>query len=151
MIDGIKVKELKPNADERGCLQEILRSDDEFFEAFGQLYVSLNYPGVVRAWHYHKKQVDFITVVKGMAKVVAYDGREGSPTRGEVNEFFVGEQNRILVRIPELVMHGYKTIGCEPCLLINLPTRPYDRMDPDEYRIPPHDNDIPYSWGIKEK
>ncbi|MEJ2745568.1 MAG: dTDP-4-dehydrorhamnose 3,5-epimerase family protein, partial [bacterium] len=147
----VKVKELKPNADERGCLQEILRSDEEFFESFVQLYASLNYPGVVRAWHYHKKQTDYITVVKGMAKVVTYDGREGSPTHGEVNEFFVGEHNRILIRIPELFMHGYNTIGCEPCLLINLPTRPYDAKEPDEYRIPPHDNEIPYSWEIKEK
>ncbi len=150
MIEGVKIKELEPHADERGYLQEILRSDEKFFEGFGQIYVSLNYPGVVRAWHYHKKQVDFITVVKGMAKVVAYDARDGSPTRGEVNEFFVGEHNRILIRIPELVMHGYKTVGSEPCLLVNLPTRCYNRSEPDEYRIPPHKNDIPYKWEIKE-
>ncbi|MCX6355309.1 MAG: dTDP-4-dehydrorhamnose 3,5-epimerase family protein [Candidatus Aureabacteria bacterium] len=151
MIEGVKIKQLKANADERGYLQEVLRSDEEFFEGFGQVYVSLNYPGVVRAWHYHKKQVDFITIIKGMAKVVAYDAREGSPTFGEVNEFFVGDQNRILVRIPELVMHGYKTVGTEPCVIMNMPTKGYDRDHPDEYRIPPHDNTIPYDWAIKEK
>lgn len=151
MIDGVKIKLLKPNADERGYLQEILRADDEFYEGFGQIYVSLNYPGVVRAWHYHKKQVDFMTVVKGMAKIVLYDGREGSSTRGQVDEFFCGEHNRILIRIPELVMHGYKTIGTEPCLLINIPTKCYDRSEPDEYRVPPHDNDIPYAWAIRER
>ncbi len=150
MIDGVRTKALTPHSDERGYLQEILRSDEGFFEGFAQLYVSMNYPGVVRAWHYHKKQVDFITVVDGMAKVVLYDGRDGSPTRGEVNEFFIGEDHRILVRIPPLVMHGYKTIGCKPCLLLNLPTRCYDPRDPDEYRIPPHENDIPYAWAIKE-
>jgi len=151
MIDGVKIKELKANADERGYLQEVLRRDEKFFEGFGQVYVSLNYPGVVRAWHYHKKQVDFITIIKGMAKVVLYDGREASPTFGEVNEFFVGEHNRIMVRIPELVMHGYKTIGAEPCMIMNMPTNCYDRNDPDEYRIPPHDNDVPYDWAIKER
>lgn len=150
MIEGIKIKQLKANADERGFLQEILRSDEGFFEGFGQIYISLNYPGVVRAWHYHKKQVDFITIIKGMAKVVAYDSRKDSPTFGEVNEFFVGEQNRILIRIPELVMHGYKTTGIEPCIILNMPTRCYDRGQPDEYRVPPHDNDIPYDWAIKE-
>lgn len=151
MIEGVKIKQLKPNADERGYLQEILRSDEEFFEKFAQLYVSLNYPGVVRAWHYHKKQDDFITVVKGMAKIVLYDQREGSPTKGDVNEFFVGENNRILLRIPRLVMHGYKTIGTEPCLLINLPTECYSSEQPDEYRVPPHDNDVPYDWVLKER
>lgn len=150
MIEGIKIKQLKANADERGFLQEILRSDEDFFEGFGQIYISLNYPGVVRAWHYHKKQVDFITIIKGMAKVVVYDSRKDSPTFGEVNEFFVGEQNRILIRIPELVMHGYKTIGIEPCLILNMPTRCYDGGQPDEYRVPPRDNDIPYDWAIKE-
>lgn len=151
MIHGVAVKELKPNVDERGYLQEIIRSDEKFFERFGQVYVSMNYPGVVRAWHYHKKQTDFMTVVRGMAKIVCYDGREGSPTKGEINEFFVGENHRILIRIPELVMHGYKTIGTESCLLINLPTLCYNPKDPDEFRIPPHDNDIPYDWAIKEK
>jgi dTDP-4-dehydrorhamnose 3,5-epimerase len=151
MISGVRVKALTPNADERGYLQEIVRKDDEIFEEFAQVYVSLNYPGVVRAWHYHKKQVDLMTVVKGMAKIVLFDGREGSPTKGEVNEFFVGEQRRILIRIPELVMHGYKTIGAEPCMLLNLPTRCYDPADPDEFRIPPHENDIPYTWAIKER
>lgn len=150
MINGVKIKTLTPHADERGFLQEILRKDEEFFEGFAQVYVSMNYPGVVRAWHYHKKQVDFITVVKGMAKVVLYDGRDGSPTRGQINEFFVGEHHRILIRIPELVMHGYKTIGTEPCLLLNFPTRCYDPKHPDEFRIPPHENDIPYSWALKE-
>ena len=151
MIDGVKIKKLEPNADERGYLQEILRADDKLFEGFGQVYVSLNYPGVVRAWHYHKKQADFITVIKGMAKVVFYDPREDSPTKGEVNEFFAGEHNRILIRVPRYVMHGYKTIGAEPCLLINLPTHCYDRKEPDEYRVPPHDNDIPYDWVLKER
>ncbi|MDD5556198.1 MAG: dTDP-4-dehydrorhamnose 3,5-epimerase family protein [bacterium] len=151
MIDGVTIKQLKPNADERGYLQEILRSDDDIFERFGQIYVSLNYPGVTRAWHSHARQVDFMTVVKGMAKIVLYDGREGSPTRGEVNEFFAGEQNRILIRIPALVMHGYKTIGVEPCLLVNIPTACFDPGEPDEHRVPPHDNDIPYDWAIRER
>ena len=151
MIEGVKVKELTPHADERGYLQEIVRKDEKIFEEFAQLYVSLNYPGVVRAWHYHRKQNDFMTVVKGMAKIVLYDAREGSPTRGEIDEFFVGEHHRILIRIPAMVMHGYKTIGVEPCLLINLPTRCYDPNDPDEFRVPPHDNDIQYDWAIKER
>ncbi len=149
MIDGVKIKELRPNADERGFLMEILRADDEVFERFGQVYVSLNYPGVIRAWHYHKKQNDFFVVVKGMAKVVLYDGREASPTRGEVNEYFLGERHNILLRVPIGVMHGYKTIGVEPSLLLNFPTQLYDRAAPDEYRVPYNSPDIPYNWDLR--
>jgi len=149
MIDGVVVKQLKVNVDERGALMEMLRCDDEIFERFGQSYVSLNYPGVVRAWHYHKRQTDFFVVVKGMVKVVLYDSREGSPTKGEVNEFFMGERNPILLRIPVGVLHGYKTIGVEPSLLINFPTEPYRREEPDEYRLPWDSEQVPYDWSIK--
>jgi len=149
MIHGVTIKKLQPHADERGCLTEILRSDDDIFQKFGQIYVSLNYPGVIRAWHYHKKQDDLWAVVKGMVKAVLYDQREDSPTRGEVQEVFLGEQNPVLLKIPVGVMHGYKTIGVEPSLLINLPTEAYDPADPDEYRLPFDTDQIPYDWDIK--
>ena len=149
MIEGVEIKQLTKHADERGSLMELLRCDDAIFRKFGQAYVSLNYPGVVRGWHYHKKQDDHLAVVKGMAKVALYDAREGSSTQGEVDEFFLGEQNNILLRIPVGVMHGYKTVGTEPSLLINFPSEPYDPQQPDEYRLPWDTDQIPYDWAIK--
>lgn len=151
MIDGVVIKKLRGNADERGCLTEILRCDEEIFEKFGQIYVSLNYPGVIRAWHYHKKQDDFWAVTKGMVKAVLYDGREDSPTKGQVQEVFLGELNMVLLKIPVGVMHGYKTVGTEPSLLMNLPTEPYISSDPDEYRLPYNTDQIPYNWDIQMK
>src|SRR3990170_5785700 len=100
MIDGVKIKKLKVIPDERGRLMEMLRSDDDLFIKFGQVYMTTAYPGVVKAWHFHKKQTDHFVCVRGMMKVVLYDSREGSPTRGEVNEFFMGDHNPILVQIP---------------------------------------------------
>ena len=149
MIDGVVIKKLKGHADERGCLTEILRSDEELYQRFGQIYVSLNYPDVIRAWHYHKKQEDFWAVVKGMVKAVLYDARKDSPTYAEVQEVFLGEQNMVLLKIPIGVMHGYKTIGVEPSLLMNLPTEAYNSADPDEYRLPYDTEEIPYNWEIK--
>jgi dTDP-4-dehydrorhamnose 3,5-epimerase len=149
VIEGVEIKQLTKHADERGSLMELLRCDDAIFRKFGQAYVSLNYPGVVRGWHYHKKQDDHVAVVKGMAKVALYDAREGSSTQGEVDEFFLGEQNNILLKIPVGVMHGYKTVGAEPSLLINFPSEPYDPQEPDEYRLPWDTDQIPYDWAIK--
>ncbi len=150
MIDGVKVKQLRVIPDERGMLMEMLRDDDEFFQKFGQVYLSVVYPGVVKGWHYHKKQTDHFVFVKGMAKVVLYDGREGSKTHGEVNEFFMGEQNRILLAIPPLVLHGMKGVGVEPAYLINTPTEHYVYDAPDEFRVDPHSPDIPYRWDRKD-
>jgi len=149
VIEGVEIKQLTKHADERGSLMELLRCDDAIFRKFGQAYVSLNYPGVVRGWHYHKKQDDHLAVVKGMAKVALYDAREGSPTQGQVDEFFLGEQNNILLKIPMGVMHGYKTVGTEPTLLINFPSEAYDPQQPDEYRLPWDTDQIPYDWAIK--
>ncbi len=150
LIHGVNVKPLKIIADERGYLMEMLRSDDPFFQRFGQSYVSVAYPGVVKGWHFHKVQTDHFVIVKGMMKVVLYDQREDSPTKGLINEFFMGEKNPILVTIPPGVVHGMKGIGTEPAMLVNVPTELYKYDKPDEYRIDPHKNDIPYDWDRKD-
>lgn len=146
MIQDVKIKKLKVMCDERGRLMEMLRSDDDIFKKFGQMYMTTAYPGVVKAWHYHKNQQDNFTVVKGMMKVVLFDSREDSPTKGEVNEFFIGEHNPILLQIPELVYHGFKCVSDSEAIVINAPTQTYKYDSPDEFRVDPHNNDIPYDW-----
>ena len=150
MIHEVRTKQLKVIPDERGRLMEILRSDDELFQRFGQVYMTTAYPGVVKAWHFHRKQTDHFSVVKGMMKLVLYDAREKSPTYGEVNEFFLGEHNPILVRIPPLVYHGFKGISTEETIVINIPTEPYCYDEPDEFRLEAHDSTIPYDWSRKD-
>jgi dTDP-4-dehydrorhamnose 3,5-epimerase len=150
MIEGVIAKKLRVIPDERGRLMEILRGDDEIFLKFGQVYLTTTYPQVVKGWHYHKKQHDFITCVKGMLKLVLYDDREDSPTRGEINEFFIGEHNPSLVRVPVMVYHGWKCVSPEEALVVNVPTEPYNAVEPDEFRIDPHNNSIPYRWGRKD-
>lgn len=149
LIDGVLARPLKKNADERGFLMEILRSDWEEFEKFGQSYVSLNYPGVIRAWHYHKKQTDYFVCVSGMIKVPLYDGRESSGTYRQVNEFLMGDDNPIMVKIPPGVYHGYKTVGVKPSLLVNFPTELYDPRNSDEFRAPWNTPEIPFNWDIQ--
>ena len=150
MIEGVVVKRLRVIADERGRLMEILRSDDDLFIKFGQLYMTTAYPGVVKGWHYHKHQTDNFAVARGMLKLVLYDGRQDSPTKGEVNEFFLGEHNPILVRVPHLVLHGFKCVSDCEAIVLNCPTEVYHYDDPDEHRVHPHDNDIPYQWARRD-
>ncbi len=146
-IAGVKTKPLRQIPDERGWLLEILRADEpEIFQKFGQVYVSATYPGVVKAWHFHRHQTDNFTCVAGMVKLVLVDTREGSPTKGVVNEFFLGTLNPMLVQVPNLVYHGWKCISLEPSLVVNLTTEPYNRESPDEYRLDPHGT-LPYDWS----
>lgn len=148
LIEGVKVKKLNIIPDDRGFLMEILRNDDDIFVKFGQVYVTTAYPGVIKAWHAHRFQKDNIVCLKGMIKLCIYDDRDGSPTKGLINEFFIGENNPSLIHIPELLWHGFKNICNEVCYVINIPTNTYNYENPDELRRPAH-NDIPYNWERK--
>lgn len=150
MIKGVQVKRLKFIPDERGRLMEILRCDDEQFDSFGQVYITTCYPGVVKGWHYHMQQTDNMCVIKGMAKIVLFDRRQDSETSGEVNEFFVGDSNPVLLHIPPEIAHGIKAIGTQEAIIINIPDRSYSHRQPDEFRIPPHSDTIPYDWDRRD-
>jgi dTDP-4-dehydrorhamnose 3,5-epimerase len=151
MIKDVVVKKLRVIADERGRVMEILRADDDIFRKFGQVYLTTAYPGVVKGWHYHRKQTDFFTCIAGMMKLVLYDAREGSPTKSELNEFFLGVHNPELVVIPAGVMHGFKCISETEAVVVNCPTEVYDHDAPDEYRLDSHTDEIPYDWTRKDK
>lgn len=147
MIKGVMVKDLKIISDERGRLMEILRLDDKIFKRFGQAYMTTAFPNIVKAWHYHKKQDDHFTCIKGKIRLILYDARKYSVTYGQINEFILSLDETKLVRIPKNVYHGFKCISDEEAMVINIPTHPYNRENPDEYRVDPYNNDIPYDWS----
>ena len=150
MIDGVKLKKLRVIPDERGRLMEILRNDDELFLQFGQVYMTTTYPGVVKAWHLHKKQADNVACIQGMIKLVLYDPREQSLTFKQINQFYLGLHNPLLVHVPKGVYHGWMCVSPEEAIVVNVPTESYNYESPDEFRLDPHDNDIPYEWKRKD-
>ncbi|MEM3736725.1 MAG: dTDP-4-dehydrorhamnose 3,5-epimerase family protein [Candidatus Bathyarchaeia archaeon] len=147
LIKGVMVRELEEHIDERGLLCEIIREDWDIYEDVKMAYFSKSHPGVIRAWHRHLRgQIDFFTVPSGRIKVAIYDDREGSPTCGMINEFLIGEDKPMLLRIPGDCWHGFKVIGDKPAILINMPTKLYDYANPDEERLPYNSDKIPYNW-----
>lgn len=151
MIQGVKVRKLSVHCDDRGRLMEILRADEKEMDIrFGQVYVTTAYPGVVKAWHYHKLQTDHFVCLQGMIRLGLYDDREDSPTRGEANTFYLGVHNPIMVEIPNLVYHGFKCISDTEAMVFNYVTEVYNYKNPDEYRVDPHSGEIPYDWSRKD-
>lgn len=146
MIKDVEIKRLKVIPDDRGRLMEILRRDDKIFRRFGQVYMTTALPGVVKAWHYHKKQDDHFTCVHGVMRLALYDARKNSSTKGEINEFTISLDDPMLVKIPKGVYHGFKAVGDCEAIIINTPTLPYNYKVPDEHRLDAYDNDIPYDW-----
>ena len=150
MIDGVKIKILKVIPDDRGSLMEILRCDDEIFEKFGQVYMTTVYPGVIKAWHYHKIQADNFACVSGKILFALYDGRSNSSTFGELDDFILSLNEPKLIHIPKGVYHGFKNISDSEAIVINTVTNPYNHNNPDEYRIDPLDAKIGYRWDREE-
>jgi len=149
LIKDAVVKQLKIIPDDRGYLMEMMRKDWPEFMQFAQSYMTACYPGVYKAWHYHKKQYDHFVCISGMAKVVLFDPRPDSPTRGKVNVFHIGQLNPILLRIPPFVYHGFTAEGGQTAIIVNYPTELYNYAEPDEYRLPYNDPSIPYDWEVK--
>ncbi|MFA6238865.1 MAG: dTDP-4-dehydrorhamnose 3,5-epimerase family protein [Bacteriovorax sp.] len=147
MIDGVKVVDLKKIPDERGTIFHMLRSSDPHFSKFGEIYFSKIYRDAIKGWHTHQQLTLHYCVVMGMVKLVLIDTRPNSPTKGEVMELFIGEDNYKLVIIPPGVCNGHKGIT-ESALLASCPDIPHDKLMPGEMiRIDPHSNDFSYKWA----
>lgn len=147
MIEGVVIKPLKQIPDERGKVMHMLRRDDPDFEKFGEIYFSVVYPGVIKGWHLHKKMTLNYAVPVGMVKLVLYDMRKNSSTKGVLQELFIGEDNYCLVKIPKGIVNGTKGMGTKPAIIANCASEPHD---PEEIvRINPFTKDIPYNWDVK--
>lgn len=149
MINDVLIVPLQQIPDERGKIMHMLRSDENHFEKFGEIYFSVSYPGAIKGWHQHTSQTQNYAVLSGMIKLVLFDNRAKSSTKSELVELFIGEENYCLVRIPPGITNGYKTYGAKPAILANCATDPHD---PDEMiRISPFSPEIPYDWSIKHQ
>ena len=149
MIDGVIITPLSQFLDERGKVMHMLRCDSEVFQQFGEIYFSCVYPGAIKGWHIHKRMTLNYAVPHGNIKFVLYDDREGSPTRGELQEIFLGPDNYLLITVPPLVWNGFKGIGQEMAIVANCASIPHD---PEEIeRLDPFDKLIPYDWGINHR
>ena len=149
MIEGVVVKRLDIIRDERGSVMHMLRSDDPEFEAFGEIYFSTVFPGVVKGWHLHRRMTLNYAVVSGMIKLVLFDDRPTSSTRGRVEELFVGEQNYVLVKIPPGIWNGFKGIGAQPAIVANCASLPHDPAE--IVRLDPSSGEIPYDWKLANR
>lgn len=127
----------------------MLKRSDPHFTAFGEIYFSTAYPGVVKGWHLHKNMTLHYACISGRIKLVIYDEREGSPTKGELTELFIGPDNYCLVVIPPGVWNGFKCIGTETAVVADCIDIPYEEAQ--SVRVDPHGSHIPYDWATKDR
>jgi dTDP-4-dehydrorhamnose 3,5-epimerase len=149
MIEGVRVEPLTRIADERGTVMHMLRRTDPYFIEFGEIYFSTVYPGVIKGWHLHELMTLNYACVSGRIKLVLYDDRERSKTRGELMEIFLGPDNYMLVQIPPQVWNGFKGMGEQVAIVANCATHPHDPSR--TRRLDPSDPSIPYNWALRHR
>jgi len=151
VIDGVVVKQCAVHGDDRGFLMEVVRDDEPVFRQVKQTTFTVSYPGVVKAFHWHRRQWDVWFFSAGMVQVVMYDLREGSPTHGRTDVLYMGERCPLVVAIPPGVAHGYRVLGSQPAALFYHTTERYDPAAPDEERISFDDPRIGFDWRTKNR
>lgn len=150
-IKGVVIKSLVRHPDDRGFFEEILRDDDELLRHFGQASLSMSYPGVIKAFHYHERQDDLWFFPVGSAQVVLYDMRPDSPTQGRTQVCYPGEDNPLLIVIPVGVVHGYRVLGQKPAMIVYFTTESYRPDQPDEKRLAWNDPTIGFDWTTQNR
>lgn len=147
-IEGVIITPLKRIPDERGQVMHMLRVDEKHFERFGEIYFSMVYPGKIKAWHIHSVMTLNYALVAGRINLVLFDDREGSSTRGRIQDLILDESNYSLITIPKGIWNGFKGLGLTPSIVANCATDPHD---PNEIRrIDPFAADIPYDWALNK-
>jgi dTDP-4-dehydrorhamnose 3,5-epimerase len=150
-IDGVVVERLTPRVDHRGTLTEVIDLEAPFWsEPVVYSYLFTIRPGRIKGWGMHERQVDRYFVLTGEVRVVLYDDRPSSPTRGQYWQGFFTDESRGLVRIPAGVWHADQNWGDHDAMIVNFPTRPYDPANPDKRRIDPRSGAIPFDWDLPD-
>jgi len=141
-LNAVIVKELVVRSDDRGYLFEVLRSDEEAFKKFGQVYVNYTEPGVIKGFHAHEKTEDNFVCLSGRIKLVLVDA-----STKEHMEIHLGPENQRMVNIPTGIFHGWRAVSSVPACVINVCTEPFNRDNPDETRVPPNHFEW-FSWEV---
>ena len=149
MIEGVKIIKKKQFIDERGKIMRMLRSDDEEFKRFGEIYFSYTYPGAIKAWHRHKQMTLTYAAIFGKIKLVLYDDRQYSSTNGKIDEIFLSDENYFTVTIPPLIWNGFKSIENKTAIVANCADVPHSEDEIERKSF--DDKSIPYSWDMKIK
>ncbi|AOP33700.1 dTDP-4-dehydrorhamnose 3,5-epimerase [Leptospira tipperaryensis] len=145
-LEGVIITPLKEIFDPKGSVLHMIRSDDPEYISFGECYFSEVNPGSIKAWKIHKRQTQNFTVPKGKIKLVLYDTRNESKTKGKIQELILGRPDQYQrVKIPPMLWYGFTCISEEKALIVNFTDIPHDPTESE--RLPDQDSSIPFQWN----
>ena len=147
MIEGVAIKQVVRHAADDGFFAELVKAGEDIFHEIRQTSYSETRPGVIKAFHFHKEYWELWGVIKGSAKIVLADIREGSPTKGGTQVIMTGENDMKIIAIPPGVAHGYQALGKTPMGILYHAGRPYEPQNPGIEEIPYDSPEIGFDWN----
>ena len=145
-IQGVEIIKKNQIVDDRGVILHMLRVDDKNYKKFGEIYFSTVNPNKIKAWHFHKLMTLNYAVVHGSIKLVLYDDRDESKTKGTIQEIILSNENHYLVSIPPKIWNGFCSSDNKHAILANCSDIPHDKEE--IIRLPFDDPKFPYKWKI---
>ncbi|TQE83112.1 dTDP-4-dehydrorhamnose 3,5-epimerase family protein [Leptospira noguchii] len=146
LLEGVVITSLKEIFDPKGSVLHMIRADDPEYNGFGECYFSEINPGFVKAWKFHKKQTQNFTVPFGKIRLILFDSRENSKTKGKIQEIILGRpENYQRVTIPPQIWYGFTCISKEKAFIANFTDVPHDPTESE--RLPEHNSFIPFTWS----
>lgn len=149
MIEGILVEPRKVFFSEKGDVMRMVRCDEPFFAQFGEVYFSFVQPGFIKGWKKHLKQTQHFAVPVGKIRLVLYDDRTSSPTKGQIQEIEMGRSQYHLVRLPPQVWYAFSAVGAQEAMIVNCTDMPHDRDETMSRDI--NDKNIPFEWDLAKR
>ena len=143
-IQGVEIIKKNQIVDDRGIILHMLRVDDKNYKKFGEIYFSTINPNKIKAWHFHKLMTLNYAVVHGSIKLVLYDDRDESKTKGTIQEIILSNENHFLVSIPPKIWNGFCSSNNKHAILANCSDIPHDKEE--IIRLPYDDPKFPYKW-----
>ena len=144
-IEGVEIIKKNKIVDDRGMILHMLRADDKNYKKFGEIYFSSINPNKIKAWHYHELMTLNYAAVHGSIKLVLYDDRDASKTKGMVQEIILSNASHFLVSIQPKIWNGFCSSNNKHAILANCSDIPHDKEE--IIRLPYDDPKFPYKWG----
>ena len=144
MIHDVKITPLKIISDNRGKVMHMQRTDSQVFKKFGEIYFSTIYHQSIKGWHLHKESVLNYVCIKGKVKLVLFDNRKESSTKGVYQELILSPEDYFLVTIPPNIWNGFKGMDDSESIIANCITLPHNEKE--MVRKEPFDKSFSYKW-----
>lgn len=147
LLTGVKKYEVPNIITPNGITTELYRPEwDVGPDQIRHMIHAILRTGAISAWHAHESQIDTIFVINGTIRLVLYDDRADSATRGQINVFHLSRMRPTLITIPPGIWHGLQNLENFESSFINYFNNPYIYSGPDEWRLPSDTDKIPYQF-----